>query len=132
MAVSTLLGLSLNGGVFSLPEFAARGITMTMEPIAASANIRRDINMNAVNLAISAARKYRFTISCSDHESPGLAESTTDQDAIWPGDEFTLTCIPHLGSSDTQTFTVMLMTPWKLSRAEWEAQTDWSMEFEQV
>lgn len=128
---STLLGLSLNAGLFALPEFAARGLTMTMEPIAASANVRRDVNLNLVNFGRVEARKYKFTISCTDHESAGLAENTTDQDAIWPGDEFTLTCIPQLGSAEARTFTVLLTSPWKLSRDEWEAQSSWSMEFEQ-
>lgn len=123
---ATLLGLSRTG--FELPEFAARGIQMTMAPIEAAAVIERDVNGNLINLSdgISAFQKYKFTLSCTDQESPDFA-------GIWPGDTFTLTCLPDLGSAAAASFTVMLMPPgWQVSRDEWEAVTGWSMELEQV
>lgn len=131
---STLLGLSKVGGGFELPEYAARGITMTMSPVG-GADIRRDVNGNLVDLleGITAFRKYRFTLSCDDMDSPGFAAESSGSEALWPGDKVTLACLPHLGSEEQQTFTAMVMQPgWEVTRDEWGAATSWSLELEQV
>ncbi len=135
MPSTTLLGLSLDGDTFELPEFACRGITMTMEPIESAATIRRDVNGNLVNLSsgFEQFRKYRFQLSCDDVESPGFAAMSSESSAIWPGDEMTLICVPELGATEQQTFTAMVMAPgWQVSRDEYGAVTSWSLNLEQV
>lgn len=56
----TLLALTRTG--YSLPEFASRGIQMTLEPIPSASNMRRDINGNLVDLSEPQMRKYRAHI----------------------------------------------------------------------
>ncbi len=134
MTETTLLGLSRAG--FELSDYAARGISMTMEPIGAAGNVRRDVNGNLVNLSQPQMQKYAFKISCTDQESPGFAEMSSEADAIWPGDIFELTCIPQLGSSaseEQQEFTVMVMAPgWQVQTDEYNADVGWSLDLEQV
>jgi hypothetical protein len=132
---ATLLGLELVAGGFTLSEFSARGISMTMAPIDSSAQILRDVNGNLVNLTegMSQFQKYKFGMSCSDMESPGFAEVSSARDAIWPGAKFYLTCLPSLGAEEAITVTAMVMTPgWQVTRDEWGAVTSWSMDLEQV
>lgn len=130
---STLLGLERIGGGFALPEFAARGVTMTKQPIDAAAQIERDVNGNLVDLmeGFEQFRKYKGTISCDDMDSPAFALATTAADAVWPGDKFTLTCLPHLGAEDQIVLTVMCRS-WQISRDEWGAATSWSFEWEEI
>jgi hypothetical protein len=130
---STLLGLERVGGGFALPEFAARGLTMTMRPIETSSQIERDVNGNLVDLmdGFEQFRKYKGTITCDDTDSPAFALVTTDDDAVWRGNTFMLTCIPHLGSEDAIVLTVMCMD-WNITRDEWNAATAWSFDWEQV
>ncbi len=131
MTTTTLLGLSRTG--FALSDYAARGITMTMTPIEAGGNVRRDINGNLVNLSRLALQKYAFVISCTDQESPGFAASNTDLDPIWVGDEFTLTCIPQLGDAEQQTFSVMVVPPgWQIQTDEYGADVGWTLNLEEV
>ena len=132
---STLLELDKVGGGFELNEFAARGIQMSMSPIEGVADIRRDVNGNLVNIKAGnhALRKYRFTLSCDDMESPGFAAESTGAESLWPGDEVTLICVEELGASEQQVYTAMVMQPgWQVSRDEWGAATSWSLELEQV
>lgn len=132
---STLLGLSRIGGGFELSEYAARGITMTMQPADGASDIRKDVNGNLVNLkdGLTEFRKYKFTIACDDMDSPGFSAESTGSDAVWPGDKMTLQCLPHLGAEEQQTYTVMVMQPgWQVTRDEWGAATSWSLELEQV
>lgn len=130
---STVLGLERIGGGFALTEFAARGIGMTMQPLETAAQIARDVNGNLVNLmdGFDQFKKYKGTISCDDMDSPGFADATTAADGVWQGDKFTLTCLPHLGSEEAITMTVMCMN-WNVARDEWGAATSWSFEWEQV
>lgn len=132
---ATLLGLSKVGGGFELPEDAAVGIVMTMEPANGVADIRKDVNGNLVNLkdGLTEFRKYKFSLSCEFMDSPGFADDSTASEPLWPGDKVTLMCIPHLGAAEQQTFTAMVMQPgWQVTRDEWGAATSWSLEVEQV
>jgi hypothetical protein len=127
---ATLLELNREDD-FELPEYACRGIVMTMQPIDAASVLRRDINGNLVDLSPVQMRKYKFTLSCDDGESPGFAAFDTIEDGVWPGDEFQLVCIPQLGASTQQTFEVMVSAPWNIETDEWGARVAWSLELEQ-
>jgi hypothetical protein len=130
---STLLGLTRTGGGFELAEFSATGISMQMSEIDEAADIRRDVNFNAVNLlaGVSAAQKYKFSLSCSDMDSPGFAAHGTGRTAFRKGDKGTLIAIPRLGATEQQTFTVMNMG-WTVTRDEWEAITSWQLDLEEA
>jgi hypothetical protein len=130
---STLLGLEKIGGGFSLPEYAARGITMTMQPISEAAQLVRDVNGNMIDAmdGFEQFRKYECEISCDDMDSPAFAADSTADDPVWPGDKFTVTCLPHLGAEEPIVLTMMCMT-WNVSRDEWGAATSWSMKLAQV
>lgn len=130
---STLLGLTRTGGGFSLSEFAARGISMQMSEIDQAADIVRDVNFNLVNLSegVTASQKYKFTVSCEDMASPGFAAHGSGQTAFRKGDKATLICIPELGATEQQTFTVMNMG-WQITTDEWGAVVSWSLDLEEV
>lgn len=130
---STLLGLTRTGGGFALGEFAARGISMQMSEIDQAADIRRDVNGNLINVldGVTAFQKYKFSLSCEDMESPGFAAATGGRTAFRKGDAATLICIPDLGATEQQTFTVMNMG-WTVTRDDWNAITSWSLDLEQV
>lgn len=130
---STLLGLALIGGSFELAEFSARGVSMTLAPIDAAAQIERDVNGNLVDLmeGFDQFRKYKSTISCDDMDSPAFAAGSSAGDSVWPGDKFTVTCLPHLGDADAVTL-IMMVRNWQITRDEWGAATSWSLELEQV
>src|SRR3954451_87433 len=81
----TLLVLSGIG----VPDYSARGLTQTLEPIEASASLRRTINGALKDLSYAQFRKYKSTISCQDQESPAV-------DGIWPGLIATVDCVPEL------------------------------------
>jgi hypothetical protein len=135
MALSdlTLLGLTRTGGGFTLGEFSAGGISMQMAPIDAAADMVRDVNGNMINLkaGLTAFRKYKFTLSCEDVESPGFSMVSGGRTALWSGDEVTLITIPELGATEQQTFTAMVMG-WSVTSDEWGAVTSWSLDLEQV
>ncbi len=132
MTATTFLGLTNDAG-FELTDYAARGITMSMSPVDGAGNMRRDINGNLVNLSAVQFHKYKFHLSCTDQESPGFSAASSDADAIWPGAEFTLTCIPQLGAAEAQTFTVMVMAPgWQVVTDEYNCDVGWSLDLEEV
>lgn len=130
---STLLGLTRTGGGFALAEFSARGISMQMSEIDQAADIHRDVNFNLINAldGIAAAQKYKFSLSCEDMESPGFSAVTGGRTAFRKGDKATLICLPELGATEQQTFTVMNMG-WSVTRDEWNAITSWSLDLEEA
>lgn len=85
MAEETLLVISGDG----MPPTAVRGITQTLEPIAAAANLRRTVNGKLINLSLSQFKLYRSTINCSDISSPAF-------DALDVGDTITVGCVEEL------------------------------------
>ncbi len=144
MAGETLLVISGDG----LPPYAVRGITQTLEPIQAAANIRRTVNGTAVNLSASQFQKYRSTISCTDFQPPAF-------DNVWPGDVLTIDCVKELayldgspsgpqrdvvpGSERTESGYVfyrprltMMMISKSEEADEYSAENPWSAEFEEV
>ncbi len=61
-----------------LPAASIRGVTQTLEPIGAAAQLMRTVNGTLVDVSASAFRKYASTIRCADQAPPAL-------DGIWPG-----------------------------------------------
>src|SRR5436309_12059154 len=82
---NTLLALTGIG----IPDYSARGLTQTLEPIEAAASLRRTVNGGLKDLSFAQFRKYRSTISCRDQEPPAV-------DGVWPGQVVTIDCIAEL------------------------------------
>jgi hypothetical protein len=72
-----------------LPAASIRGITQTLEPIAASAQLIRTVNGQLIDVSASAFRKYASTIRCADQAPPAL-------DGIWPGALVIVDCVAEL------------------------------------
>jgi hypothetical protein len=117
--------LSIDGIDFS--PWAARGITMTLEPIQQAANLARDCRGELVDISLEQFRQHKVSVTCTDHEAPELS-------GIWPGQSVTIECIPYLGASNTTGDVLTLLarvTAWSTSRDEWAAETAWKLEAEQ-
>lgn len=142
----TLLSITTASGEIITP-YSRRGIRQTLEPIPQAQQLRRNINGTLINLGQSGFQKYRTTLSCDDMDVPAL-------DGIWPGETVTMDCIAELsyrtsGGSPSRTvvggssrvsgdftfyrpqLTVMLTVP-RVNIDEWNADTGWQMEFEEV
>lgn len=129
-----------------LAPWSSRGVTMTLEPIEQTKQLKRTINGELQDLSLAIFQKYRATVNCSDVNAPAF-------DKQWPGKQLTVDCIPELSyvtaggtpgrtvvadSSHTDgayTFyrptLIMRLTSWNVSRDEWGAVTGWTMELEE-
>jgi hypothetical protein len=138
----TLLLLSTTG----IPLYSARGLVQTLTPIEQSANLRRDINGNLVNLSLQQFQKYASKITCKDVNAPAL-------DGIWPGQIISVSCVSELsfltasgiparpavdGSMRFQgAFTFyrpllnMMVMQLNLSEDEWPADYAWELSLEE-
>ena len=120
MPVYTLL--SIDGITF--PDAAVRGITATLR-LDTNGSLERDVNGNMVDLTLTAFRKYRASVSCSDFEAPDL-------DGIYKGSgPHTVRLIPKLGVSDSTDGTLtlsMMVEEFEVSTHEWDTTVDWSIE----
>jgi len=107
-------------------QYAVRGITMTLEPIAQAAALARDCRGELADVSLAQFRQYRVSISCTDHEAPELVD-------VWPGQDITITCIPGLGEDITgDPLTILAkVVSWNTSRDEWAAEVAWQLEAEQ-
>lgn len=117
--------LSIDAIDFSDP--AVRGITMTLEPIDQAANVARDCRGDLADISLAQFRQYKVSITCTDHEAPGLTD-------IWPGQDITITCIPGLGAANSAGDVMIILakvTKWNTSRDEWAAEIAWQLEAEQ-
>lgn len=143
MADETLLVLSSIG----VPPYSARGLTQTLEPIDAAANLKRTINGALIDLSVPELRKYRSTISGADVDSPAF-------DQAWPGLQVVVDCIAELsyltnsespnrpvvaGSSRVSgDFTfyrpqlTMRVVRFAISDDEWMRESSWTLELEEV
>jgi hypothetical protein len=143
MSDDTLLVLSGIG----VPDYSARGLTQTLEPIEASASLRRTVSGALVDLSHAQFRKYKSTISCQDQEPPAF-------DGVWPGHVVTVDCVAELsfltsggsparpvvsGSMRTDGDFVfyrpqldMLVTGFSVSRDEYDAAVQWHLDLEEV
>jgi hypothetical protein len=79
--------LVISGLGFS--PYAARGLTQTLAPIEQAKQLRRTASGKLVDISVEQFRKYRSTISCTDHRVPAI-------DGIWPGMVVTVSCIAEL------------------------------------
>jgi hypothetical protein len=117
--------LSIDG--VDLSPWAARGITMTLEPIQQAANLARDCRGALADISLAQFQQHKVSISCSDHEAPELT-------GIWPGADVTIVCIPGLGVANTtgDVLTILAkITAWNVSKDEWSAEVAWKLEAEQ-
>ena len=85
MSDDTLLMLSGIG----IPDYSARGLTQTLEPIEAALSQRRTVNGSLKDLSFAQFRKYKSSISCRDQEPPAI-------DGVWPGHVVTVECVAEL------------------------------------
>src|SRR5262249_4440131 len=85
MSDDTLLVLTGIG----IPDYSARGLTQTLEPIEASASLRRTVNGALKDLSLAQFAKYKSTILCQDKERPAI-------DGVWPGHVVTVDCVAEL------------------------------------
>src|SRR5262245_39386362 len=142
MSDDTLLLLSGIG----IPDYSARGLTQTLEPIEAATSLRRTVNGTLVDLSFAQFRKYKSTISCQDQEPPAI-------DGVWPGHVVTVDCVAELsypsggspartvvgGSSRTEGAFVfyrpqlqMRVTGFSMNRDEYGAAVQWQMDLEEL
>ena len=142
MSQDTVLVLSGIG----IPDYSARGLTQTLEPIEAAAQLRRSINGDLLDLSYGPFRKYKSTISCQDFAPPSV-------DGVWPGHVVQVECVAELsypasgsptrpvvsGSARTEGAFVfyrpqlqMLVTGFSMSRDEYGATVGWQMQLEEV
>ncbi len=131
-----------------LSPYATRGLSQTLNPIGASAVIRRTINGTLIDLSAEQFRKYESVISGTDQRVPSL-------DGIWPGRTVEVECIAELsyvtaeaagpgreivdGSSreeDTLTFyrpvLIMKVTNFEQNIDEYGVVIGWSLNLEEV
>ena len=126
-----------------LPPASIRGVTQTLEPITAAAQLMRTVNGTLVDVSTAAFRKYASTIRCSDQEPPAL-------DSVWPGALVTVDCVVELvhaeGASPArpvvsnrteggfvfyQPRLTMRVLTFDLDRDEWGAVVAWTMTLEE-
>jgi hypothetical protein len=132
--------------VMGVPLYSARGLSQTLEPIAASKNQRRSINGILTNVAHSQFCKYISKITCTDARTPAV-------DGIWPGLTVVVDCaaflsypaggLPHrtviAGSAFTEgSFTfyrprlTMMITTTTLQVDEWAGTVPWEIDLEEI
>ena len=139
----TLLELSGHG----VADYSARGLKQTLDLIDASGVLARTVNGALIDLSPTQMRKYKSTISCTDTETPAL-------DGYWPGLTINVDCVAELGYA-TATGTpqrpvvpgssrvsgawtyyrprlVMMIVNYTVSRDEYGALTEWSLELAEV
>lgn len=143
MAADTLLVISGHG----IPDYSARGLTQTLDPVSASAVVARTVNGGLIDLSPPQMRKYRSEITCSDMRTPAL-------DGIWPGMALSVDCVAELGyltsGNSPQREVVpgsswvagawtyyrprlqMLVINYSTSRDEYGAICEWSLELEEI
>ena len=126
-----------------LPAASIRGVSQTLEPIGAAAQLMRTVNGTLVDVSPAAFRKYASTIRCTDQAPPAL-------DGVWPGALVTVDCVAELvhGLGGTPARPVvesrteggfvfyrprlaMRVLAFELDRDEWGAAVGWSMTLEE-
>lgn len=128
-----------------LPPASIRGVTQTLEPIAAAAQVMRTVNGGLVDLAPVAMRKYASTITCRDQAPPALS-------GVWPGLAVTVDSVAELvyetatgapertvvESRTDGDFTfyrprlAMRVLSFSTDRDEWGAAVGWTMALEEA
>ncbi len=127
-----------------LPASSVRGVTQTLEPIGAAAQLMRTVNGALVDVSAAAFRKYASTIRCSDQVPPAL-------DGLWPGALVTVDCVAELvhaeGGTPARTVVesrtedgfvfyrprlAMRVLSFNLDRDDWGAIVAWTMTLEEA
>ena len=127
-----------------LPAASIRGVTQTLEPIAASAQLMRTVNGALVDVSAAAFRKYASTIRCSDQAPPAF-------DGIWPGQLVSVDCVAELvqaeGGTPARTVVAsrtdsgfvfyrprlaMRVLSFDIDRDEWGAIVAWTVTLEEA
>lgn len=127
-----------------LPSAAIRGVTQTLQPIGAAAQLMRTVNGALVDVSAAAFRKYASTIRCSDQAPPAL-------DGVWPGALVTVDCVAELVHADGGTperpvvasrtdggfvfyrpRLTMRVLSFEVDRDEWGAVVAWTMTLEET
>lgn len=83
--IFTLLALEPIG----IPPYSSRGITQTLTPIAAAAQLRRTVNGALLDLSAPQFRKYASQVTCSDQAPPAF-------DGLWQGAIVQVDCVARL------------------------------------
>lgn len=138
----TLLVLSGMG----VPPYSARGLSQTLEPIAASANLRRTVNGNLRDVSFEPFRKYQSRITCTDQRAPAI-------DGIWAGMILTVECVqelchpvsglaqrPMVSGSDRvegdfvhyRPILEMMVTAFNVLTDEYAADVGWELQLEEI
>ena len=141
MPDSTLLRLTGAG----IPPYSARGITETLAPISAAAQLVRTVNGELDDLSDTEFRKYAVTWTCRDTDAPAFGN-------LWPGQVLEADLISELAfetstggaertvvsSRDSGEFTfyrprlTVRVLAFSHTRDEWGAATGWTLEAEEV
>ena len=130
-----------------IAPYSARGLTQTLEPIRQSQQLRRTVNGVLIDLADPLFKKYRTKISGKDMQPPAFNDR-------WPGLLVQISCAAELGyltiggtpgrtvvpgsSRVDGLFTfyrpqlVMRIVSFDMAQAEWNAETAWALEAEEV
>lgn len=134
-----------------VPPYSVRGLSQTLEPIAAAVNVKRTANGNLRDVSATQFRKFSSTITCTDQQAPAL-------NGIWPGMVVTVDCVSELcyftaGDTDEATpertvvsgssrvdgdFTfyrpqlTMMITGLRVITDEYDAAIGWTMDLEEV
>jgi hypothetical protein len=135
--------LMLHG--IDIPPYSARGLTQTLEPIDAAANVVRAIDGSLLDLSYEPFQKYKSTISGTDQDPPAV-------DGVWGGRVVTVYCIQRLsfheyGSPQRpavpgslvlangfwfyRPILVMRVMSFNVQTNEWGAEVSWTMELEE-
>lgn len=117
--------MSIAGIDFSL--YSTRGITMTLTPIPAAAQLRRTCRGTLIDISLSQFQKYRASITCTDFEAPTFTD-------IWPGKLVVVQFVPEVGVIDSGHVVTLTMrvVSWQTSREEWQTRTAWQLDLEEV
>lgn len=127
-----------------LPAASIRGVTQTLAPIAAAAQLMRTVNGALIDVSAAAFRKYASTIRCSDQAPPAL-------DGVWPGALVIVDCVADLvhpvGGSPARPVVAsridgsfvfyrprltMRVVSFEIERDEWGAAVAWTLTLEEA
>lgn len=134
----------------ALTPYSARGLSQTLEQIIENplgSQIRRSINGGLIDLTYDQFRKYKSTISCTDHQTPAFDIAKQGQivqvDCAAELSYLTIGGTPQRtvvsGSSrveDDYTFyrpsLIMMVVAFRTAFQEWEANYQWTLELQEV
>lgn len=143
MANETVLNIT----GYLVSPYSARGLVQTWEFIDAASVFARTINMQLINLSPPGSAKFKTTISGKDQDPPAI-------DTMQPGTQLTVDCIFELGFitgvgsairpvvpyssriSGAWTYyrpqLVCMFMKFAASQDEYEHQTGWSLDLEEI